>query len=152
MAGIRMAGLAEGLLLEGAVAASPAAEDLSAAAALQEAGECEKSIHARGAKSHRCCDRRDRTKHCGGSARRSDARLRSLFSLSGCMGCHRRASARRARKSAPARYREPHHDHDRTVDPDCDDAATRMASDPALDRTEARQARSRLATRASRIQ
>ena len=55
-------------------------------------------------------------------------------------------------ESAPARDREPHRDRDPTVVPDCDDAAARLASDPAPARTEARQARSRLATRASRIQ
>src|SRR5208282_4302420 len=130
MAGIRMAGPAEDLLPEEglpvAVAASPAAEDLSAAAVLREVGDYEKSIHARGAQSHRCCDRRDRAKHRGRPARRGYSRQRSLFALSSCMGGDRGAGAGRTRESAPARYREPHPDRDPTVVPDCDDAATRL--------------------------
>src|SRR5208282_1545873 len=126
--------------------------DLLAAEALREAGETETAIRARGAQSHRCRDCRDRAEHCGGSASRRGSRQRSLFALSSCMGCDRRDSARRASQFDSARYRKPHRDHDPTVVPGCYDAATRMASDPALDCTETRQARSRLATRASRIQ
>src|SRR5208282_6139549 len=152
-----MAGIpAEDLLLEAALpvaaVASLEAEDRSAEEAPREAGESEKAFHARGAPTHRRRDRRDRAKHCGKPARRGDSRQRSLFALSGRMGGHRRDSAGRAREYAPARYREPHHDRDPTVVPDCDYAATPLASDPPLDCTAARQARSRPATRASRIQ
>ena len=52
MAGIRMTGPAEDLLLEEdlrvAVAASPAVEDRSAAEALREAGEYERALHTTG--------------------------------------------------------------------------------------------------------
>src|SRR5580692_1947135 len=68
------------------------------------------------------------------------------------MGCYFCDSAGRGCKSVPPRYREPNRDHNSTVAADRADAATRLATRPALDRAEARKARSRLATRASRIQ
>ena len=88
MAGIRIAGPAEDLLLvedlpvAGAVSRGEA--DLSAAEALREADDCETAFHARGAQSHRRRDRRDRAKHCGRPARRGDSRHQRRVGLFEC--------------------------------------------------------------------